>query len=100
MLPYSRSVSLPLRPEDRRVQVHVPAASQVGGEAGAEFEQRRDAAVVVTRPVVGLEMPVMMRRRWTYPTVVPDEAEHRAAGTANETSFSAQNSLRRGNLSW
>ena len=38
------------QPEDRAVEVDVLAAGQLGVEAGAELEQRRDAAVGVTCP--------------------------------------------------
>ena len=78
--------------KNRRVQIDVIAAREFGIEAGAEFEQRRDAAVNVHRAGGGLQNSrADLQQRALAAAILPDDAEGFAAvALRSVTSRSAQ----------
>ncbi len=75
---------------DRPVEVDVLAPGEVGMEAGAELEQRRDPPAASTRPEVGLMIPETMRSSVVLPEPLrPTRPTASPGSIVSETSRSA-----------
>ncbi len=87
----------PLHAEDRAVQEDVLAAGQLGMEAGADFEERSDAADdarAAARRRRDARQNLQQRR--LARAVAADDADDLSRAISNDTSSSAQNSVASG----
>ncbi len=87
-----RSIFFGGKPENRGVQIYVFAAREFGIEAGAEFEERRDAAVNRNRPGARLQNAgADLQERAFAASVFPHDAKCFAAVHFEATGLAAPN---------